>query len=502
MGCLKLKIENDRAILQPYDYDQKNDPNSEKPGIKVHNFAMGFFLSLFGAAKRVYGDQYKIVYLDTKDLNRWLKNNRISTPQNLTETWVENTLRCFIELRIVTQMLANNNEYEGTGIRSTSHKWWESASYNAQLGNREQALEDITKAIKLDPYNRSYLEMRAKLYIAADCPFIAIVDYKTILNHNPEDFDAQFKLAKLSMEIAKFEQAIEICDKLLKSYPPEGMLGSIYRIRGNANYKLGQEDKALKDYTKSVKADQIHFPSRGLFKNSGQRFSHKIHKALNNQRNNNVPMEGKELISAAEKKGDVLSITPADVKEHLNSSSPVGGLSLLAVFFKALANLSFPKLFGFDIKTTEGFVRVDYAEVEKLFKKLDYKVKRLDDELFHELIIEALEMVKLDKMIEKKPHKAKFYFWRAHYYQGKCKFEKALADINRALDCEPNNLRYLEERIDILRELKTPEALRAALEDCDQINGLMPTYKFVLGETPFDIREGLEALFSEPTIEG
>lgn len=478
-------IVNNRAIFEPYAFDQ----NDKEPSIKVYSLAMGFFLSLFGAAKAIHLRD-KIVYLNAKEASTWLKTFEVLTPPTFSGKWLENALAQVICLKKLSQ--------EQIKKPKDSEIWYEIAQIYDSLGNRSKAIDHISKAIELNNERFFFKWKRAEFYESSNMMKEAIEDYKQISKLNPEDWLFSFKIASLSTKIENFYEAIHICNDLLKTYLPDEISVLFLIIRGNTYNKTNQKDLALKDYTKALKAYAIyaktHKTEKLILDVRYKRWREKIDKAMHNLQKWHIYIENKELFEEAEKKCDVLSFTADDVRISLNSTKADG----VKIHNRLIGYLR--SLFELDINviTSKGLVYIDYQEVRRWLINHGYKVSNIKA-FDQQTVQEVLEIIKLNKKIEQKPQTAKFYFWRACYHINQFNIEQALADITKALDLDSNNLRYLEERIDLLRMKNTPEALQAAIQDCEKIHHAKPSYWFALGVSSHEVKDELKNLLKKLT---
>ncbi|MDC0358842.1 tetratricopeptide repeat protein [Oligoflexia bacterium] len=85
----------------------------------------------------------------------------------------------------------------------------------------EQGLEEISKALKYEPENTSYLLMQAGIFEALKRPREAEPIYLALISKNPELLDPYIILSNFYLENKNNEQALAILQKLIKRVPEE-----------------------------------------------------------------------------------------------------------------------------------------------------------------------------------------------------------------------------------------------------------------------------------------
>jgi tetratricopeptide (TPR) repeat protein/Zn-dependent protease len=111
----------------------------------------------------------------------------------------------------------------------------------------ENAIEDLTKAIDIDPSNNSFYFLRSALYCYSDCERQAIEDFTTVIQLKP-DADAYYNRGVTYYQAKNYQSAIEDLDMVIKL---DGNNISAYYGRGNARYELQDQIGAFEDYDRA-----------------------------------------------------------------------------------------------------------------------------------------------------------------------------------------------------------------------------------------------------------
>lgn len=126
----------------------------------------------------------------------------------------------------------------------------------------KKAIEDYSRALKLEPDEPYFYHRRAVMYMGpgrnGDYEN-AIKDYEKAISLAPDDIDLLISYSESMYEIGDKNKAIEIYTKALASFPENADLlagrGTIYNI-------TNELDKAIEDYTKALDIDNEHYKAR------------------------------------------------------------------------------------------------------------------------------------------------------------------------------------------------------------------------------------------------
>ena len=117
------------------------------------------------------------------------------------------------------------------------------------LGNRKSALDNIAKAIALEP-NNSDLYYNSGLIKEENGEFeSAKSDYDKAININPKDASAFYGRANCQAELGDSGAGISDLDEAIALNPKNA---SYYKQRGNFYYQLEKKDEACKNWSKAL----------------------------------------------------------------------------------------------------------------------------------------------------------------------------------------------------------------------------------------------------------
>jgi tetratricopeptide (TPR) repeat protein len=117
------------------------------------------------------------------------------------------------------------------------------------LGNRKSALDNIAKAIALEPGN-SDLYYNSGLIKEENGDFeSAKTDYDKAIKLNPKDASAFYGRAACKAELGDYGAGISDLDDAIAIKPKDA---SYHKQRGNFNYQLGNKNEACADWKKAL----------------------------------------------------------------------------------------------------------------------------------------------------------------------------------------------------------------------------------------------------------
>lgn len=111
------------------------------------------------------------------------------------------------------------------------------------------AFADYDYAIQLEPQNTVAIFNRGLLRTEVHDNDKAIADFDAVLNLNPDDHKALYNRAIILSEVGQLDRAIADLDKLIEVYPD---FSAAYFMRFDAKRRKGDMTGAEKDYKKSV----------------------------------------------------------------------------------------------------------------------------------------------------------------------------------------------------------------------------------------------------------
>lgn len=134
--------------------------------------------------------------------------------------------------------------------------------YN-DLGERDQAIRDFDKAIALEPKDVIAYFNRAGAYSALDDKEKAIADLDKAISLDPEDADAYNNRGLTYRELKLLDKAIADYDQAIAL---DAEFAGAYYNRASAYSELGDRDQALRDYDRSIALDP---ENAGAYRNRG-----------------------------------------------------------------------------------------------------------------------------------------------------------------------------------------------------------------------------------------
>ena len=120
------------------------------------------------------------------------------------------------------------------------------------LGQHEKAIKDYDKTIELDSNNADAYNNRGNVYDDLGQHEKAIKDYDKAIELNPNNADAYNNRGAVYDDLGQYEKAIKDYDKAIEL---DSNYADAYYNRGNVCGKLGQHEKAIKDYDKAIELD-------------------------------------------------------------------------------------------------------------------------------------------------------------------------------------------------------------------------------------------------------
>lgn len=115
----------------------------------------------------------------------------------------------------------------------------------AQQGRLNEAELLLTRAAKIDPAFVAVHMNLAFLYLLKNVPEKTIAELKLVVNLEPDNIEANYKLARLLLSAGKIDDAIGVIEKLKTSAPAAA---AFLTLLGDAYLKKGNPDKAEENY--------------------------------------------------------------------------------------------------------------------------------------------------------------------------------------------------------------------------------------------------------------
>jgi tetratricopeptide (TPR) repeat protein len=122
---------------------------------------------------------------------------------------------------------------------------------NANQENYQAALDDLDKAIELDPGADGHYAERARTYHWMGEPFLSIKDWTAAIELNPQEASYYTERASVYGDIDQLELAINDWSMTIALNPHP----SHYAGRAQAYHRKGQLDQACEDYAQAIQRD-------------------------------------------------------------------------------------------------------------------------------------------------------------------------------------------------------------------------------------------------------
>ncbi|WP_309494743.1 tetratricopeptide repeat protein [Phormidium yuhuli] len=132
----------------------------------------------------------------------------------------------------------------------------------SRLGRQEDAIEDFTRALSLDPAQASiYYTNRGFAFLALRDQDSAIEDYTQAIRANPNNAQAFFGRALTHSLFEDYESGIEDYTQVIRLNPNDRVS---YYNRGLNHSRLGQYDEAIADLTQAIALDPTDVPQYSI----------------------------------------------------------------------------------------------------------------------------------------------------------------------------------------------------------------------------------------------
>ncbi|PSB04588.1 tetratricopeptide repeat-containing S1 family peptidase [Merismopedia glauca] len=118
-----------------------------------------------------------------------------------------------------------------------------------EKGNYQEAIENYTKAIEIDPQYTNAYNNRGIAYGNLGNYQQAISDYARAIALNPQDPDAYYNRGNAYDDLGEYQKAISDYDRAITLNPQDL---EAYNNRGIAYRKLGDYQKAISDYNRAI----------------------------------------------------------------------------------------------------------------------------------------------------------------------------------------------------------------------------------------------------------
>lgn len=134
----------------------------------------------------------------------------------------------------LTALLAADDSYDAA--------WYYLGLVSLMTGERDFALECLTRAAELDPDNYWYRNKLARLYAMTSQQDLAVSEYEKLLDDFPKKSDLYFELVELYVTQQEYDKALSTIDEIERVI---GVTESLAVYKYNLLYVLGREGDAL-----------------------------------------------------------------------------------------------------------------------------------------------------------------------------------------------------------------------------------------------------------------
>jgi tetratricopeptide (TPR) repeat protein len=123
----------------------------------------------------------------------------------------------------------------------------------AQQGRLNEAETLLTRAAKIDPMFVAVHMNLAFLYLLKNAPEKTISELKVVVNLEPNNIEANYKLARLLLSRGQIDESIGVIEKVKSSTPASAVF---LTLLGDAYLRKGNADKAEENYLLALSAQK------------------------------------------------------------------------------------------------------------------------------------------------------------------------------------------------------------------------------------------------------
>lgn len=156
---------------------------------------------------------------------------------------------CRVSLQMLSGAREDLNTYIGYNERSAKAYYWLGAADYMEVENYA-SIEKLDVAIMLDSAYAEAYYLRAANYAELRKYNKALNDYASALTYSPNLYQARLNMARVYLETSNYESAEEILSEL--RLEPIDFVSDVYYYRGEARYKMKDEEGACKDWKEAA----------------------------------------------------------------------------------------------------------------------------------------------------------------------------------------------------------------------------------------------------------
>jgi tetratricopeptide (TPR) repeat protein len=118
-----------------------------------------------------------------------------------------------------------------------------------KTGKKDEAITDITNAIKFAPRNPNYFINRGSIFVNNNNLAKAVTDFTTALSLSPGNSTVYYYRADALLNLGFYEKALSDCSECILLSPKKN---DCYQLRGIINLLQFEYEKAIEDFTQSI----------------------------------------------------------------------------------------------------------------------------------------------------------------------------------------------------------------------------------------------------------
>ena len=316
-------------------------------------------------------------------------------------------------------------------------------------GNIPAALEAINKAISLDPKNPNYYQMRAEMEFNAGDYDKAEQDFTAAAQLSGKA-DNYYNRAITNLNLGNYQAANQDFKKAQELYKKEGNLASSAQAQ-NISQMLS---KNMPKQPAQINTNNTTYKPAGKTQNNpavDQKVMNQISKSLKHFSESETLKDFKDYMPKSSDITSALSGLPAQMPQAEQPAPQVEDALPTFEDMVKQQNIQAPKVKKQDL--LKGTALESITKAEKLIAKKDYEGAR----------------AVLDSAIDNFPDNDSLYYQRAQASYQNGDYKSAFADLNKALNLNPNNYQAAVSRGDLFNSLGQSEQAKKAYLDAANI---------------------------------
>lgn len=236
------------------------------------SYSMRAFVYIqLGNYQRALSDLNKVVELDPRDAQAYLERGDVKRKTGDFMQSVSDYDKALALLPEYRQKQANLGK-RPTSIKSADQScadlqkkaYYGRGLADALLGNYKLAIDDFSKAIKLDSSFVDGYAGRSFSYLKMGNYQNAMKDANRMVELDSDNYESYYLRSGVCVEIRDYQNALKDCTKAIELNPQHYQT---YSFRGSVYYRLGNYEMALRDTNKAIEinpGDAADYFSRGI----------------------------------------------------------------------------------------------------------------------------------------------------------------------------------------------------------------------------------------------